>query len=402
VTAFPFADEAKQRRKPARVLMGPLALAAFLGTAVSSIGGTTESPFAAEVISYSPAPGQFVRDSSFGDPSNALGPPEGMGIQEPNNETVVTLGGFGGTIILGFDHTVEDHPLNPMGLDAIVFGNAFWFLGNSDRHWAECATIEISLDANGNGLADDAWYLIPGSHIADSPGPRATATWDDDVGDATYPPAQASWIPPGESGVWTTSAFALPFAPFGAEVVVNPFAGSGNEGIFGYADYSPTLVLGDFDADDVVDDAGVSPDEFYTVPDDPFEVGVSLGSGGGDAFDIAWAVDPETGEPAELPGFDFIRLTTSVNAISRLGLGEKSAEIDAVADAAIDPLGDFDGDEDIDLADVAGFQRCLLGAVDAEEACHIMAREGGVPELSDWTLIVERLTGPHHAGTDGS
>ena len=68
-----------------------------------------------------------------------------------------TLGGFGGTITLIFDHTVEDDPLNPFGMDAIVFGNAFWHGGDWNSHWAECATIEISLDVNGNSEADDPW-----------------------------------------------------------------------------------------------------------------------------------------------------------------------------------------------------------------------------------------------------
>ena len=330
------------------------------------------SPFATRVVEYSPAPGQFVNDSNFNDPQEALGPPSGGGTSAPNNESVVTLGGFGGSIVLGFDHTILDEPLNPLGLDAIVFTNAYWVGGNPDRHWAECATIEISRDDNANGQADDTWYLIPGSHLA-GPLNRSSVTW----GDGT-----------------TTYAFQLPANPFGAMVVVNPVAGTSNEGIFGYAEYSPTLFLGDLDGDDEIDDEEITPDEFYTVPDDPFEVGMTLGSGGGDAFDIAWAIDPTNGSPANLSGFDFIRLTTALNVLSPL-FGEKSAEIDAVADVSPDPFGDADADGDIDLEDTAALQICTGLSSDAPPECQHMALPGvEFIGLRDAALLIDRMTGP--------
>lgn len=298
---------------------------------------TAADPFATTVIEYAPAPGQFVNVSEFDDPAEALGPPAGGGTANADNSSQVSLGGFGGSITLGFDHTVMDDAANPRGLDAIVFGNAFWSGGNHNRHWAECAYIEISRDVNGNALADDPWYLITGSHIFDPANQIETQTWDDDTADATNPPVNPLWIPPGESGVWQTTAFHLPSDVFGGPVVLNPNGLSATaEGIVGYADYSPTLLLGDLDADNVVDDLVVGPATFYTVPDDPFTAGVSPGSGGGDAFDIAWAVDAETFAPAALDGFDFIRLTNGVNALDPF-LGEMSPEIDAVADVEAGP-----------------------------------------------------------------
>ena len=85
---------------------------------------------------------------------------------------------------------------------------------------------------------------------------------------------------------------------------------------------------------------------------------MSPGASGGDAFDIAWAIDPETGQLAKLNGFDFIRITSAVN-VEPGPFGEKSAEVDAVADVAIDPVGDSDADGDIDLRDFAAAQTCL-------------------------------------------
>lgn len=356
-----------------------------------------DSPFAVRVLDFDPAPGQFVNVQAFNNPGRALGAPVGGGINDGNDTSVVSLGGFGGSITLGFDHTVLDHPLNPMGLDAIVFGNAFWVGGDPERHWGECATIEISLDENHNGIADDPWYLIPGSHIDDPPAMWRVQRWDDNIGDDRYPPAFASWIPPGRRGVWDTAAHRLPDDPFRGPVMTNPLEGTGDEGVFAYADYTPTLILGDLDADDVVEDPDISPADFYTVPDDPLTVGITPGSGGGDAFDIAWAVDPETGEPVALPGFDFIRITVAVNAVNG-PFGEVSAEIDAVADAAIDPIGDADLDEDIDLADWAVLQACFDGRAPRGSDCARLDRNAdGWIDLIDHESMVDRMTGPMEA-----
>lgn len=360
----------------------------------ASEAGSGQSPFAVIVHDYSPAPGQFVSDTRFDNPVEALGAPNGAGTRDGNAASVVSLGGFGGSITLGFDHTVEDDPLNPFGVDAIVYGNAIWMNHSPQQHWAECATIEISLDVNGNGLPDDPWYLIPGSHIVARRPTRTTMTWDDNVDDATYPPTDSSWLPPGAFGVWTTAAYALPASVFGATVVVNPASGTSVEAIYGYADYSPTLVLGDLNGDNIVDDPSIAPEEFYTVPDDPLTVGITPGSGGGDAFDIAWAIDPATGEPAHLRGFDFIRLTTAVDSVSPV-FGEKSAEIDAVADVAPDPFGDADDDDDIDLEDIAWHQNCFGAGASAASPCERMDRNGDEQiDLRDSSAFIARVTGP--------
>jgi len=87
------------------------------------------------------------------------------------------------------------------------------------------------------------------------------------------------------------------------------------------------------------------------VPDDPYTIGINAGSCGGDAFDISWAVDPNTWQSANLNSFRYIRLTTAVD-IRQLGvLGEISAEIDAVAD--VRPYGDINGDNKVDYFDLA-------------------------------------------------
>ncbi|GJM23645.1 MAG: hypothetical protein DHS20C16_00600 [Phycisphaerae bacterium] len=326
----------------------------FLLGVLVSIGSSVvraDSPFATNVLDYGPAPGQFVNDSQLNDANKSLGAPSGGGSGEGNELGVVTLGGFGGTITLAFDHTVRDDHANPFGLDAIVFGNAFWAAANANRRWAETGIIEISRDANSNGLADDPWFLIPGSHVTDPVGQYSVMTWDSDLGDGTFPPANPFWVPAGSSGTWTTEGYKLQGAPFDGPVLENPNGLAAEvEGVFGFADLSPVALLPD----------GIDAEDFYVRPDDALKVGLTDGSAGGDGFDIAWAIDPATGADAELDGFDFVRITTAVDFIAG-ALGEVSTEIDAVADVAETFAGDVDGDGDVDLDDHAYFVECLQG-----------------------------------------
>ncbi|MEW6252726.1 MAG: hypothetical protein AB1716_18980, partial [Planctomycetota bacterium] len=118
--------------------------------------------------------------------------------------------------------------------------------------------------------------------------------------------------------------------------------------------------LGDLDGDNIVDDPNMPPELFYTRPDYPLRVGVTRGCGGGDAFDIAWAVDAQTGQPAGLDGFDFLRVTTTANVVLPL-FGEKSTEVGGAADVRAGRLGDEENDGDIDWEDFEFAAACLLG-----------------------------------------
>jgi hypothetical protein len=303
---------------------------------------------------YLPAPGQFVNDDpgapySYSDPAAALGAPSGGGTATPDHSSVVSLGGFGGQLTLAFDHDVADSPANPMGLDAAVFSNTVWPFNDPQLHWAELATIEIMPEVNASGVPGDdpaeKWYPIPGSHLPDASTHR-TATWDrsDYAAGGDYP-EHSGW-----PDSYQTFAYELfpTYRTIGIShgVLVNPDAPGDTEGYYGYAEYTPTLKLGDRDGDNSTagagDDPAMAAELFYTTPDDPLAVGVTPGSGGGDAFDIAWAVDPDTWQPAGLSSFRYVRLTTAVDAYIG-ALGEISPEIDAVADVRM--VCDLDGDD---------------------------------------------------------
>ena len=350
-------------------LLSVSAIAEFNPFASGVIDTSLNSP---DFPAHRPAPGQWVNLPHFNDPNHALGAPDGS-TTVPNILSIVSLGGFGGQIVLAFDHDVEDCPANPMGLDAIVFGNAFWVENNPQWHWAELATIEIMPELNGNTTAGDdpneKWYLIPGSHLVDNSNLRSTI-WN--RGDFPLPdkplmqyPNYTDW-----PDSYQTAAHELDpnFQVInGQDVVVNPNYddddpnNDNQEGCWGYAEYAPTVLIGDRDADndnEGVGDVNDMPAElFYTNPDDPMIVGITAGAGGGDAFDINWAVDADTWQPANLSAFRYIRITTAVDEYFE-DLGEISTEIDAVAD--VRPVGDVDGDSDVDFADLDLFTQSWL------------------------------------------
>lgn len=109
------------------------------------------------VFEWTPAPGQFIGET---------GPIGGM----TGNETTlaaanawaearlaeslfVSLGGFGGYIVVGFDHSIE---AGGGDYDFSVAGNAF-----PDSN--EPGIVWVMQDVNGNGLPDDEWYELKGS-----------------------------------------------------------------------------------------------------------------------------------------------------------------------------------------------------------------------------------------------
>lgn len=105
--------------------------------------GSKSSKWLAKVFEYNPAPGQFMNTSS-----GEEGALQGL----IDNRGMVSLGGYGGNIVFGFDHTV----VNGSGVDFVIHGNAFE--GSS-----EPGAVAVAFDANGNGLPDDEFYELRGS-----------------------------------------------------------------------------------------------------------------------------------------------------------------------------------------------------------------------------------------------
>ncbi|MFA6401303.1 MAG: T9SS type A sorting domain-containing protein [Salinivirgaceae bacterium] len=279
-----------------------------------------QNKFVANVLEYKPAPGQFI-NTPYGNPSSAQSLIGGV-------SGTLSLGGFGGYVVVGFDYRIENHPENPYGVD-------FTILGNASPNSSEPAAVYVMKDVNQNHLPDDTWYLLAGSDYYFSTShtdyqvtytnpnslSAADVPWTDIFGNAglieansfhtqLYYPLHDSFPEIPSQQYALTGLLVQPRIdksdPAFVAVQVCPF---------GFADNSPRNL----------NYVGWEPNNPYTA--------IIEGSGG-DGFDISWAVD-SGGKSVDLDGIDFIKIQTAVNA-SAGWLGELSPEILGVVDVAPD------------------------------------------------------------------
>lgn len=287
------------------------------------------SPYISKVYEYRPAPGQFVNTmpqyeagDSYDDMLRKV--EESL---SGTNDIMVSLGGFGGYVVFGFDHTVINHPGEK---DFMILGNSFYELSGSDRKGgsAEPGIVMVSYDRNCNGIPDDDWYEIAGSEHNSpatirnysityhrpnpdreiiSQGPLVDINyimWEDSEGTCSSMPKNnfhrqeyyPAWV---EDDALTFSGTRL--ADNGVDV-----SGTGAYYVlycydWGYADNHPN------------DYADLN------------------------SFDISWAVDKD-GMPVVLPGVDFVKVYTCINQYCGW-IGETSTEICRAQDLHIPAAG---------------------------------------------------------------
>lgn len=107
------------------------------------------------VYDYTPAPGQFIGDKNRGGfDGTETTYEDAIAYAESRlmDEKFVSLGAFGGYIIVGFDRIVE----NRDGYDFSIGNNAFD--GSS-----EPGVVWVMQDENGDGEPNDTWYELSGS-----------------------------------------------------------------------------------------------------------------------------------------------------------------------------------------------------------------------------------------------
>lgn len=265
----------------------------------------TENPlaFANKVWEYRPAPGQFINTTTSAYK-------EGFTYEEILEEatrkierkSIITLGGFGGYIVLGFPQSIA----NVSGeYDFKVMGNAYYNsktgtgkLGGS----AEPGIVFVSKDANGNGIPDDEWYELAGSEYG-----KDTETRDYEI--TYYRPQSANQNVPwkdnkGGNGVILRNSF------------------------HNQASYYPAWIEEDeltFRGTRLKDNA---------VQENGLWVGYCYPQGyadnhpnnkEGSNFKIDWAVDGE-GKPVSLDAIDFVKIMTAVNQDAGQ-MGEISTEV---------------------------------------------------------------------------
>nr|WP_068889286.1 hypothetical protein [Pedobacter panaciterrae] len=257
-----------------------------------------KSKFISKIFEYSPAPGQFINES--------LGSPEGAQkiIGDVENTSLISLGGFGGYIIFGFDHPV----VNADGYDLGIYGNPL----PPSLPWSEPGIVMVSQDVNGNGKPDDQWYELAGSeHNAPSTiknyeityyNPKATAnvTWKDNRGGTgaveinrfhnhNYYPLFAE---NQESITFKGTLLKSTWGTIGGIFVNYPFA-------WGYTD--------------------------------SYSEGDNYEAKGYNSFDISNAVDKD-GKSVKLKTIDFVKVYTGQNEKGNTLLGEISTEVRGAVD----------------------------------------------------------------------
>ncbi len=265
------------------------------------------SPYIFEVIDFLPAPGQKVNvlpKYEDGNQSADLIAKADLAIAGAEASGFLTLGGFGGYVTFRFDHTI----INTSGSDLKVLGNASSFS-------AEPGVIMVGWDKNQNGQPDaDEWYEIAGSEYA-----KESTIKDYSI---TYYKPNAALDQ--ESGT-----------------IENYIKWTDNQGNSGYLEknqyntqsYYPLWIdrdsiqfTGTLLADNYVENDGIWSS---TAPEFGYADSHANNSEKSN-IDIDWAVD-SNGQPAKLPGIDFIKVYTAVSQEAGW-LGEISTEISGAVD----------------------------------------------------------------------
>lgn len=288
------------------------------------------SPYVTQVYDFVPAPGQFVNEL----PEYEEGDTKEDMIRKVESaiagdtKGMISLGGYGGYVVLGFDHTIVNVPGE---YDFKVWGNAFYSADSDDPdRWGgscEPGIVQVSFDANGNGLPDDEWYELAGSEYhkpetiknysityfkPDENKEKTPSLVDKALSDTTY----IRWTDNrGGKGFVSRNAFhAQPYYPQ-------------------WTDEETLVFRGTKLADNYVDKSGKGSNyvlyayDWGYADNHPDEVERS-------AFKIEWAVNAE-GNSVDLPGVDFVKVYTGVNQYCGW-LGETSTEVRGAEDLHVD------------------------------------------------------------------
>ena len=267
---------------------------------------TTDIPMPLKVLEYTPAPGQFINDlvaSGFDGTQTTAEKAVAYAQKRLDNNLYVSLGGFGGYIVVGFDHDVVNYEQMP----------DFEILCNTFDGSSEPGVVWVMQDENRNGQPDDTWYELAGSETGNEgtiqnyavtyyrpTESKAAVQWSDNQGQSgeirylggrhsgdTYFPL---WIE-GESYTLTGTCLKARNYHDGVNWV-NPYYG------WGYADNE-------------------SPTDYQPKQKS-------------NTFDISNAIDSE-GNSVSLEHINFVKVQCAVNAVSG-SLGEISTEVCGVKD----------------------------------------------------------------------
>ncbi len=283
----------------------------------------TYSKYISNVFDFRPAVGQFTN----GIPEYVSGNTVSSMIAAAkkaivgSNTTMISLGGFGGYVVFGFDHTIP----NMNGRDFKVLGNAFWGNEANEARAGSCepGIIMVAYDRNKNGKPDeDEWYEIAGSEYF-----KNTTVKNYEI---TYFKPDASKTPVTGTEFWQVNTEYIKWQDNAGK------SGYKAQNVFHDQSYYPLWIAdasytlkGTRIADNFYDQSGEGS---YWVGKS-FEFGYADNAPNNDEasnIDISWAVD-KNGKYIKLPGIDFVKIYTAINQEAGW-LGEVSTEVSGAYD----------------------------------------------------------------------
>ena len=264
---------------------------------------------AQKVWEYTPAPGQFINElktSGFTGEELTAEAAVAYAERRMSEGRFISLGGFGGYIIVGFDHSVD----NAGGYDFAVEGNSFD--GSS-----EPGIVWVMQDENGDGEPNDSWYELRGSESGKPATiqnyavtyyrpaePQSPVKWSDSEGvegEIDYVGAHHS-----QDYYYPAWIAADSYTLSGTRLEARNYDKSGNGTMW------------------------VQPAYDWGYADNHSSVDFISRNGAFNLFDIDNAVDT-WGNAAEIEYIDFVKVQCGVNAKSG-HLGELSTEVFSVVD----------------------------------------------------------------------
>ena len=289
------------------------------------------SPYLSRVYDYCPAPGQFINELpeyEAGDTRASILEKVAENLCGDERPGMISLGGFGGYVIVGFDHPV----VNVSGeYDFKLLGNAFAAESAARGGSCEPGAVMVSVDSNGNGLPDDEWWELAGSeyakpdtkhnyqityykpdddHVAD-PDPSNSA-----IADRKYVRWTTNYSDEPEGYIQKVTFHTQPYFPLWIDAAELQFSGT-------RIPNNAELISGTYFLEFM---------DYGYVDNRP--------NNSDPGFNIDWAVDAE-GNTVTLSHIDFIKVYTAVN--QQCGwIGETSTElcggIDLHPEAAVEAV----------------------------------------------------------------
>lgn len=276
----------------------------------------TSSSVSTKVFEWCPAPGQFIGETQTGGMTGnetTLSAANAWAEKRLAANSFVSLGGFGGYIIVGFDHSI---PCRDGQYDFSVLGNAYFNSQSGTGGSNEPGIVYVMQDVNGNGLPDDEWYELRGSDTGIDgtlqnysvtyfrpSGSGMAVQWVDNLGLHGVIDYLASFHrQPSYYPAWITAdSYTLRGTRLKSQTVQNLETGMWDNWAFGWG-YTDNM------GSDIISGSG-SVD----------------GSGQRNGLKIENAMFPDL-SPVKLQYIDFIKVQTGVN--SKAGrLGEVSTEV---------------------------------------------------------------------------